>query len=123
NQAEVGEAQFGPAVGRRDLEHDVGAGPFGRVHGEAEMVVEHGPGDPAAGNHLRDLDLAAVQVAHAVDEAVADAVGAAGDVGRPPAAHVADGGVDGVRWLVDGEVCGEVAAVHGGLLQAGSRAS
>src|SRR3546814_6965755 len=85
------------------------------------MVVEHGPHDLPAGHHLLDLDLAAVQVAHAVDEPVADAVGVAGDVGRPPAAHVADRGEDGVGRLVDGETTGEAAGVHGGLHQPGSR--
>src|SRR3546814_16228248 len=96
NQPQVGEAQFGPVARLRDLEHDVRPGPFGRVPGEAEMVVEHGPHDLPAGHHLLDRDLAAVQVAHAVDELVAAAVGVAGDVGRPPAAHVADRGEDAV---------------------------
>src|SRR3546814_17048174 len=122
NQPQVGEAQFGPVARLRDLEHDVRPGPFGRVPGEAEMVVEHGPHDLPAGHHLLDRDLAAVQVAHAVDELVADAVGVAGDVGRPPAAHVADRGEDGGGRLVDGETPGAVEGVLGGLHTPGRRA-
>src|SRR5690606_40329511 len=97
---------------------DVGAGPFGRVRGEAEIIVEHGPHDLFAGDHLLDRDLAAVQVAHAMHEAVADRVGAAGDVGAPPAAHVADGVEDGVGGLVDGEARGEAGCI--GVVCAGS---
>src|SRR3546814_926269 len=94
--------------------HDLPSGPLLLVHTLRTGTVAH---------HLLDPDLAAVQVAHELDELVAVAVGVAVDVVRPPAAHVADRGEDHVGRLVDGETTGEVAGVRGGLHQPGSRAS
>ena len=84
-----------------DVEGDVSARPLGRVADEAEVAVEHVPGDPPTGDQFGDPLGAAVLVLVAVGELVAELVGAALDISCPPAADVVDGGEDLVRGLVE----------------------
>src|SRR5262249_13186267 len=56
HEADVGEADFGPAVFRGYLKVNVGVIPLGFVLREIEIVVQDGPGDSPAGDKLGDPD-------------------------------------------------------------------
>ncbi|MNL87105.1 hypothetical protein D3C87_2161010 [compost metagenome] len=51
----MGEGDFGLAADTDNVEGDRGAGPFGPVLEEAEVSVEHLPGDTPARHQFGDL--------------------------------------------------------------------
>jgi hypothetical protein len=116
DKADVGEADLGAGVLRRDVEGDVSSRPLGLVLDEREVPVEHVPGDALARGQLGDPLGAPVHVLVAVGELGAELVRVAVDRARPPAAHVGDGGVCLLGSVVDREGDGEALRAHDVLL-------
>ena len=97
NQTEMGEADFGLVAVPSDVEGNRRPRPLGLVVGKVEGGVHDLPDDFPIGNELGDLLLTAVDILVAIGEFVAELVGVAVDLPRPPGANVVDGGED-LRW-------------------------
>src|SRR5688572_18264266 len=117
----MGEADLGLVALGRDVEGDLGAVPLVAVLDEAELALQHAPGNSTAGDELGDPLPAEMKVLIAIGEFGAEPVGAAFDVTRPPGANIVDGGVGRLRALLDGEGRGEAVIAHGLVLRSRDR--
>src|ERR1700677_3098645 len=91
NESPVGKTDFGALIGRGDVEGDGGVVPPGFVLDETQEAVLHVPDNPLPRDELGDLLLGVVHVFVAVRPFVAEMVGLALDVARPPSANIVDG--------------------------------
>src|SRR5262249_39726279 len=115
-QAFVSETDFGLRALLGDLEDDVRALPLALVFCEVNTGIQDVPDDLFPGHGFGDLLLGIVCAGDAVGELVAELLGVALHLSRPPSADIADGVEDSFRGLVHGEGGSEIVVLHRSFL-------